>query len=446
MKNINLSFLYCLCSFFLVSSSFAQADLLRSGPMVGYSEMREVMLWVQTKTPAKVKIAYFDQANPSAKLYTKEILTDPDKACATHLVATVEPGIRYQYELYINDQLVNFNYPLTFQSQALWHWRTDPPNFKFAFGSCAYTNEDPYDRPGKPYGGEYVIYQSIFDKHPDFMIWGGDNIYLREPDWNTRTGILHRYTHFRSLPEIQPLWASVHHYAIWDDHDFGPNDSDRGFWMKEQTFEAFKLFWANPNYNLTGQGGITGTFFWNDVQFFLLDNRYFRSPNNLVEGDKEMFGKAQLQWLIDALTYSQASFKVIVTGGQLFNNALVYENYINHHAEEREIFLNALRKANIPGVVVLSGDRHHTEMTKFTDNMPYPFYEITISPLTSGSAGDRAASEPNNYRIPGTYFGDRNFSMVEVSGELKNRKMTITVFDNKGGEVWKQEILAQDLK
>lgn len=34
------------------SGVVAAAALLRSGPMVGYSEMREVALWVQTTAPA----------------------------------------------------------------------------------------------------------------------------------------------------------------------------------------------------------------------------------------------------------------------------------------------------------------------------------------------------------------------------------------------------------
>ena len=81
------------------------------------------------------------------------------------------------------------------------------------------------------------------------MIWLGDNVYFREPD-DSRTGVYHRYSHDRSLPELQPLLGSVHHYAIWDDHDYGPNNSDRSFIYKNITLQAFKDFWANPTYGL----------------------------------------------------------------------------------------------------------------------------------------------------------------------------------------------------
>ena len=107
-----------------------------------------------------------------------------------------------------------FDYELEFQTQEHWEYRKDAPNFSFAVGSCAYTNEKTKDRPGKSYGQDYFIYNSILDKNPDFMIWLGDNVYLREPDWNTKTGIYHRYSHDRSIKELQPLLGSVHHYAI----------------------------------------------------------------------------------------------------------------------------------------------------------------------------------------------------------------------------------------
>ena len=165
---------------------------------------------------------------------------------------------------------------MEFQTQELWKWRTDPPDVKFIVGSCSYINEPKFDRPGEPYGSNFEIFKSINKKNPDFMLWLGDNTYLREPDWNSRTGFIKRYSHTRAFPELQPLLASTHHYATWDDHDYGPNNSDGSFWLKETASEIFKLFWGNPNYDITGKGGITGFFQWSDLDFFLLDNRYHR--------------------------------------------------------------------------------------------------------------------------------------------------------------------------
>ncbi|RMF60576.1 MAG: alkaline phosphatase family protein, partial [Calditrichaeota bacterium] len=348
--------------FVLLTSLFAQEMLLQSGPMVGYSEMREVLLWVQTKSPASVKFKYYPLGDPEKALFTEAVQTDAHDACVAKIaVGNLEPGMRYEYELYINDQKVDRPYPLQFQTQKLWQWREDPPPFSIAVGSCAYINDPPYDRPGKPYGSEYEIFQSIYEKHPDAMLWLGDNVYLREVDWYSRSGILYRYTHTRSTPELQPLLGSVHHYAIWDDHDYGPNNSDRTFRQKFQTLEAFKLFWGNPTFGINGKPGITTMFQWADVDFFLLDNRFYRSPNYYTTGEREMLGEEQLNWLIEALTSSQAPFKIIAIGGQVLNPVARYENYSNYPAELEKL-LDAITHENIRGVLFLTGDRHHTEL------------------------------------------------------------------------------------
>lgn len=418
---------------------------IKSGPMVGYSDMKEVMLWVQTEKPAKVKFIYWDKEKPAIKYATDEIATIKKDGFVAKLVCDqVTMGKKYDYEVWVNGKKVARDYPLSFQSQELWQYRKDPAAFKFAVGSCNYINETETDRPGRAYGGFPEIFTSIYQKQPDFMIWGGDNFYYREPDWNTRTGMIHRNTHSRSIPEMQPLLGSVHHYAIWDDHDYGPNDSDRSFWNKDMALEMFKLFWANPNYIFQNEA-TTGTFQWNDVQFFMLDDRWFRAPNENFTGDRDYYGKKQLTWLIDALVDSKATFKIIVTGGQVINPAKVFENMAVYEAERADL-LKKIGDANIPGVLFISGDRHHTCLQKLErSGANYPLYDLTVSPLTSGPS--KPVKEENNSPIvDGTLFTERNFAICDVSGPLKDRVLKITIFDTKGTQVWSKDIKASELK
>ncbi|GAA4359111.1 alkaline phosphatase D family protein [Hymenobacter saemangeumensis] len=419
------------------------AALLRSGPMVGYSEMREVALWVQTNGPATAVIEYWDVAAPARKLRTAPVVATAAPGFTAHLLADqVEPGHRYAYALYLNGQLVPRPYPLEFQTQALWQWRQEPPNFRFALGSCVYVNEPAYDRPGRPYGGEYGIFSSINAQRPDFMLWLGDNTYLREADWNTRTGIYHRYSHSRAVPEMQPLLARTHNYAIWDDHDYGPNDSDRSFAMKETTRAAFRDFWANPNYGPAG--GAYGSFEWSDVQVFLLDNRWFRSSNSYNTKEGSYLGREQLSWLLDALTASQATFKLIAVGGQVLNPAKVFENYSNYE-QERAALLQGIADRRISGVVFLDGDRHHTELTKLERPGTYPLYDFTCSPLTS-SAATGARTEANTGRVEGTFVAERNFALIDVSGPRASRQLKISVLDQAGKLLWERSLSATELK
>ncbi|MFN0050146.1 MAG: alkaline phosphatase D family protein [Cytophagales bacterium] len=435
-----------IVAFVLINTTLALAQSIQSGPMLGYSEMREVLIWLQTDKPANVKAAYWVNSIPGTKYFTDEIRTSKDQAFTAKLIADkVQPSNTYSYEVYVNNKLQKFAYPLTFQSKKLWLWRTDAPDFTMALGSCTYVAEPVYDRPGDSYGGNYEIFTSIYNKKPDLMLWLGDNTYLREADWDTKTGIYHRYTHSRSLKQMQPLLANAHNYAIWDDHDYGPNDSDRSFWNKNTTFEAFKLFWGNPSFGVGDTKGTFTSFQWADCEFFMLDNRFFRSPNNQKTGECTVLGKEQLQWFKDALIGSKASFKFVAIGGQFLNELKVQETYANLCSAERDTILAMLKNEKIPGVIFFSGDRHHSEVSKLVRTDAYPLHDFTISSLTS-RANTRAKDEKNSLRIPESLLTERNFGMIEVTGSKNERQLKLIFCDVNGVEKWSTIIKAKDLK
>lgn len=431
--------------FFLWGSSMAQSSLLQSGPMLGYSEMKEVAIWVQTNQEAEVFIEYWISGHPDTAWLTNTYLTSKQDGYTALLIAdTLEPGNKYDYRLYINYELVNLSYATTFQTQPLWKWRTNAPDFGFAMGSGTYINEAKYDRPGKGYGDGYQIFNSIIQKHPDFMIWLGDNIYLREPDWNTWTGIIHRYTHTRSLPEMQSLLASIHNYAILDDHDFGPNDSDKGFWNQTQTLKAFELFWANPSYGVADIKGAITAFQWSDCDFFLLDNRTHRSPNRRKTGEKTQLGEDQLQWLFDNLTSSYGTFKFVVMGGQFLSNTGMYESYTNYGFEkERQRIIDFIYAEDIQNVVFLTGDVHFSEISVLKKEGEPIIWDITASPLNSGS-NKNAVKQNNTLRIPESVITVRNFTLVNVVGPKKERTLQIQYFDGNGQLLFDYDIIQEN--
>lgn len=445
MRYLQLVLITFIWTLFIGQSTLnAQSELLQSGPMLGYVEMREVALWVQTKSEAEVKFRYYPIDKPEEVHYTVAHQTQKDVAFVAKIIADeVMPGVEYHYDLFINGERVQLDYPTQFKARTLWQWRTDPPEFTMALGSCFYVNEPKFDRPGTPYGGDYFIFERIAEKKPDLMLWLGDNTYLREADWNTQTGIYHRHTHSRSIPELQSLLASTAHYAIWDDHDYGPNDSDRSFPYKHITEKAFNLFWANPNTNATGLGGITGTFQWEDCEFYLLDNRYHRSPNAEQAADKQMWGREQLNWMLDHMQSSNAPFKFVATGGQVLHAAAVYENVENYPAEKAYLLAEIARR-NIKGVIFLTGDRHHTELTKLERRGSYPLYDLTVSPLTSGT--HKPSDEGNHLQVEGSLVNEKNYALAKVSGPRRDRVLTIQIFNNQNKLLWERQIKASELR
>jgi alkaline phosphatase D len=419
-------------------------QFLQAGPMLGYSEMREVMVWVQTNAEANVQIKYW-QKNMSSPLFeTSTVKTQKANGYTAHLLADeVMPGITYQYKLYINGDFIEFNYPLEFKAAPDWAYKKDPPEFSVAVGSCTYINDQPFDRKGTPYGGQTDIFNKIHDLSPDIMIWLGDNTYYREADWGTKTGMIYRNTHTRQTTDLQPLLASTHNYATWDDHDYGPNDHNRTFINKAVSLDVFKMFWGNQSYGFLDEACATTKFTWGDVDFYLLDNRWFRAANNLNEGDKPYFGTKQIDWLIENLKASNANFKIIGAGGQILNPAAVYENYANY-AEERAYFLRRLEEENIEGVLFLSGDRHHTELTEMERTYNYPLRDLTVSPLTSGTHS--AKDEGNTLQVEKTLVNEKNFAILDFMGKWGERKMNITVFNEKGKKQWSKEYDLKDFR
>lgn len=413
---------------------------LQSGPMIGYADMFEVLVWVQTKGRATVEVVYWDIDNPAKHFKTNNVLTTGPEYTAKCIANAVQPGKSYQYQVMIGGKKVELSYPTTFKTQSLWQWRTDPPPFSFATGSCAFINEAEYDRP-KPYGSNYQIFTKIYDQKPDFMLWLGDNVYLREPDWNTRTGMAHRYTHTRSLPELQPLLASTAHYAIWDDHDFGPDNSD-GTWVhKDMAWDMFRSFWGNPTFGVNGKKGCTTRFQYNDADFFLLDNRYNRTPNNCSTCERSSLGKDQIEWLIGSLSNSRSPFKFIAIGGQVLSSDDNDETAFHDFPAERDSIISRIEREGIKGVVFLTGDRHFTELSAFKNKAGNWMYDLTASAFTSGAFTEAATKTFNDFRVPGTVVAENNFSMIRFSGPRKAREMAISVYNAQGKEMWTKTIL-----
>jgi alkaline phosphatase D len=422
---------------FLVLPLRAMAQSSLTGPMVGHCDMLEATIWMQCKGPCEAAIEYWAVDRPDSILRTATVRGLAEQAYALDVVVRqVVPGTTYGYRPIIDGKPVEIGQPLTFRTQALWAHRTDPPPFRVITGSCAYINEPAYDRPGTPYGGDLGIYARMAERNADLMLWLGDNVYLREPDWGSRTGYLHRYTHVRSEPALQPLLRTGAHYAIWDDHDHGPNDSDGSFVHSGTGREVFDLFWPNPTCGVPGVPGIGTDFSHADVDFFLLDNRTYRVPGDLRTSQPTILGDAQVDRLIRALKYSRASFKIVAVGGQVLNSAAVFENHATV-PKEREGLLRRLAEEDIRNVIFLTGDRHFTELSSVKLDNGATVWDLTCSPLTSSAY---VPKETNEHRVEGTLVTERNFAELSFSGTKAGRTMTITVFNAAGVQLWQRAI------
>lgn len=444
----------------LLSLRIAAQDLITAGPMIGHTELRSVQIW--SETDADIIEVRYSPVETNGELWWKN--KDPygkmksigTRGQKTHVITLdgLQPNTTYKYDFVAltGDRKHQQKTSGTFTTQSLWQWRKPAPDFTFLTGSCAYFNEPLYDRPGKPYGGDSSIFLTMAETPADFMLWLGDNWYTREVDYHSASGLRYRASHDRSQPVLQPLLKAMPHYAIWDDHDYGPNDFGASYVLKEESRRIFMDYWANPSYGMNGQGIYT-QFAWNDVAFFLLDDRWWRSADNRkdsIDGkpnpDKRMFGKEQLEWLKDALLQSRySSFKIIATGSQVLNPRSPFDCFYHCPAEYKEL-MDFIADNRINGVVFLTGDRHHSEVIRQERKDHYPLYDITVSPLTSGPSAVSGTEKDNPARVPGTLIEQQNFGRISVQGEKGKRRLRVDFLDLKGAQLGQWEVGEQELK
>ena len=410
--------------------------------MHGFADYTSALLWVQAESPGPIEVAWRVEGESRERVASLEAAASRDNVVLARITG-IAPGHDARYRVRGDGDVREG----TLRAHPFWSKPDDARELTLAIGSCFFL-ADPDPMWSDPdYGGEFGIFDAIAGKRPDMMLWLGDNLYFQRPDFLDPAALAARYRRQRSFEPLQRLLTAAPQVAIWDDHDYGPNDSDASYTLKGETLALFKRYWANPSYGLPEAPGVFGYAHLGDVDLFLLDDRYYRSANRAQDGpDKTMFGAAQLAWLKNALVYSRAPVKIVVNGTQMWNRANRFEGF-NHYETEQKALFDWLAANRINGVLFLSGDRHFTELLKIKRPGAYPLYEFTSSPLTSQPWADPEAGERDNPDVvAGTLVGKRQFGLIRVSGRGDDRRLALESYDSAGTRLWRHEIRVRDLR
>ncbi|HWL95120.1 MAG TPA: hypothetical protein VNT79_16490 [Phycisphaerae bacterium] len=127
-----------------------------------------------------------------------------------------------------------------------------PGKYVFAFGSCSHQEKFCEAQP---------VWTAVAAEKPDCFLFIGDNMYLPSDPADypkTREAVrdlfCDAYDRERCVAEKQALLRSTLSFAIWDDHDYGPNNADRRWKWKDVALEALELYYPN-NYGLPDARG-----------------------------------------------------------------------------------------------------------------------------------------------------------------------------------------------
>ena len=323
-------------------------------------------------------------------------------------------------------------------------WRPDvlgaptPPadETRIAFGSCA--------RQDQP----QPIWDAVMAADPHLFIFAGDNIY---GDTTDMAVLRRKYAELAAQPGFQRLAGSVPILATWDDHDYGADDAGADYPMRAESQQVFLDFWGVPEDSprRRREGIYHSETFGEDgrrVQVILLDTRYHRLPlvrnpqpptggagpyAPTTDGTATILGDDQWRWLHEQLQ-QPADVRLIVSSIQVVAGEHGWETWANFPAE-REHLLSVLRDTKANGVVVLSGDRHHGELSKLPaeEGTGYPLYDLTASALNQAK-GPR--DEANRYRVGDVYFKP-HFGLVTVQWSADSPTVRLEVRSGEGAAI-----------
>ena len=318
------------------------------------------------------------------------------------------------------------------------------PLERILFGSCT--------KQEKP----MPIFEVMFKQQPEVCLFIGDNIYGDTEDMSVLKA---KYELLRSNAGFAALTKSCRVLATWDDHDFGVNDGGADYPKRVESQRVFLDFWkdAADSVRRTRPGvydahiiGPPGK----RVQFILLDTRYFRS--SLKRGserrtggpwvpdddpNKTMLGEAQWRWLESELQ-KPAEFRIVASSIQLIAEAAGQETWSNL-PHERERFLKLLSKTKASGVVLISGDRHWSELSSLTQGVPYPLFDLTSSSFNQPHG--RGTPTQNRHRASKTTYHKENFGAITIEW-ANDPKITLEIRNTIGERQLGKSLRLSDLQ
>jgi len=350
-------------------------ELLRA-PVVGVVQNNQVPILIKATNAGNVRIEYqnADEANSAFTEWNR--LSDSNALTVNLVLSGLSYDTKYKYR--VEFEKGNISQWFSFKTFPV---QDKPGKFSFVFSACM----------REKYLG-FNIFEKIEQLSPTFVALLGDQMYA---DYDGNVNMLEQYLANDSLRKkmieegeivlsdktvlqafrnkysrvfdenFQKMASSIPLMAIWDDHDYGQDNSDGTYPYKEEAKKVFKESYPVYPFEVEN-GGIYYKFSIADVDVFVLDTRWYRSPMQNEDGEgKKMLGDEQLAWLLNGLKGSNAAFKIVFSsvsmndyGGDTSSGRPGYDSWMGYKFARNKI-LSYIKENQIQGVLVFSGDQHY---------------------------------------------------------------------------------------
>ncbi len=363
------------------------------------------------------------------------------------------------------------------------------------------------DTCGQGYGidagrGGMLTYEAIRRVEPQFFVHSGDTIYadnplkseLVLPDgslWKNvvteeKSKVAETLAEFRGNyryglmdAHVRRMLADVPMLVQWDDHEvlnnwwpgqqlpptspYRERDLNRLAARSRQAFFEYHPIAHHPDrqiYRRISRGPL--------AELFFIDLRSHRGPNSgnrqATRGaDTDFLGRAQLAWLLEAMSTSTATWKFVCSDmplGLLIRDTLGFEAFANGDGpplgRELEVaeLLQGLKRRKVRNVVWLTADVHYcashfynparAQFTEFDG-----FWEFVSGPLHAGTFGPgeldptfgpelKFSCRKPGSPVGGPWSGEQYFGTVRI--DPKTRACRVTHWNQAGESLWSSEL------
>ncbi len=291
------------------------------------------------------------------------------------------------------------------------------PTYKIGIASCMRAAQH-----------EKAMWTSLEAQNADVNLFVGDCVYIDYHLDEEPTPRIHwdKFVEARMVLDFYQWKRLVPTIAIWDDHDFGGNDSNSSFPYSAEARANFKNFFAqnlSEQTCITSGPGISCKFQLGNQLFLMLDGRSFREKPHSKKM-YSLFGKEQEEWIFDSIK----NFKGLVwfcNGTQWFSNYGYAESFRKHFTINFNSFVEKLNLAEAQ-MIFVAGDVHYSEICTTPNYLKKKSIELTSSCMHSSNffALPTVANSP--YRMSATWL--RNFMVCQTTETEKTISVTADCF------------------
>ncbi len=319
---------------------------------------------------------------------------DPSPRTAVADLGALRPGTRYWFAAAAEQEA---------PEEAQGSFRTfelRPETIRVAFAACAST------------GSNHPVFRTIRERDPDLFIHTGD-LHYEDIRRNEPGRFQAAFRRVLTSPSQQALYSHVPIAYMWDDHDYGPNNSDRTSPGRPAALLAYRQF--VPHYPLAFAGGddpVAQAWDLGRIRFVMTDLRSARDPAR--QENPSMLGAEQKLWLKrQLLQHRDRPLTVWISTVPWTAEPRRGADHWGGYVEERREIADFLKENRIGNVVILAGDAHMLAIDDGT-NSDYADGGGAPIPIFVAAALDRRGSVKGGPYSHGTFPGRGQFGLMEI--------------------------------